>query len=242
MFGSSNDLYLTGGDNYSPYTQRLYHYDGVNLTEVISGNYGYGWRKLWSPDDNLFYIDGRELYQFNKSSGVVSQVLNGTTPATNTIVCGLDANNIIVWRADDFLDSLIIFNGSEWKGYALNVIINSIYSPNNNPNNVFLVGNNGTILHLDLTTGIFQPNVSSQLNIYPNPSNGGEINIDLGSNSKATVVVLNSVGQQVQTISSDGSSGKESLKINGDLPAGVYFIKVKTDAGDYNQKIVVTKN
>jgi len=65
--------------------------------------------------------------------------------------------------------------------------------------------------------------------------------LDFKQNTKATVTVLNSVGQQVQMIISDEFLGKESLKIDGSLAVGVYFIKVSTAAGNYNRKIVITK-
>jgi len=138
---------------------------------------------------------------------------------------------------------LAVYNGSTWKSYFTNCTMNSICSPTNNPNNVFLVGSNGVIVHVDLTTDIPEVDALSQFNVYPNPSNGGDIYIDLDfkQNTKATVAVLNSVGQQVQTIVSDEFLGKESLKIDGSLAVGVYFIKVSTAAGNYNRKIVITK-
>ncbi|MFA7702858.1 MAG: T9SS type A sorting domain-containing protein [Patescibacteria group bacterium] len=242
MWGTSgSNLYFCGQDSYAPYKSRLVHYDGLVFTELKSLDDG-GFTEIWSPDSNIFYIAGNNaVYSYNRINNTIEQVYTGFIQS----LYGFDANNIIIAKVyDAYYDSLVVYNGVSWESFPSDCYVNSIFSPTNNPNSVFLVGRGGCISLLDITTGteVSQPNVSSQLNIYPNPSNGGEINIDLNSNSKATVIVLNSVGQQVQTIFSDGSSGKEPLKINGDLPAGVYFVKVKTDAGDYNQKVIITKN
>jgi hypothetical protein len=240
MFGiASNDLYLVGCDLFSPYIQRMYHYDGSSLSQIVSGNYGYGWFSVWTPDNNLFYIGGRELFRFNKTTNNVDQILDG-----NNNFYGFNANSIIVAKNNDAYDSLVVYNGSVWDRYNFNYHIKSIYSPNNDIHNVFLVGWNGIIFHLDLVSGLPpETNVFSEFKVYPNPSNGGNIHIDLNfkENTRATIVVLNSAGQQVQTIFSGESLGKESFEISSGLPAGIYFVNINTAGGIYSRKIVILK-
>ena len=240
MWGTSgSNLYFCGNDANAPYTARIIHYDGSVFTELknISSVY---FDDIWSPDNNLFYVSsGGGLYLYNKTSNDISLVKSGEINA----FYGFDANNILVSKLEGSYDSLAVYNGSSWTSNIFNCSIHSICSPTNNPNNVFLVGYYGFIFHVDLTTNIPEVEALSQFNVYPNPSNGGDIYIDLDfkQNTKATVTVLNSVGQQVQTIVSDEFLGKESLKIDGSLSVGVYFIKVSTAAGNYNRKIVITK-
>jgi len=240
MWGTSgSDLYFCGNDANAPYTARIIHYDGSGFTELKSLADA-SFTNIWSSDNNLFYVSGGDgLYLYNKTSNDISLIGSGSISA----LYGFDASNILVSKLEGSYDSLAVFNGSIWKSYVTNCAMNSICSPTNNPNNVFLVGDNGVILHVDLTTDIPEVETLSQFNVYPNPSNGGDIYIDLDfkQNTKATVAVLNSVGQQVQTITSNEFLGKESLKIDGGLAVGVYFIKVSTAVGNYNRKIVITK-
>jgi len=244
MWGTSgSNLYFCGNDANAPYTARILHYDGSTFTELknfLGSVPGSRITDIWSPDNNLFYVSNNVdgLYLYNKTSNSLSSVCSGTIKA----IYGFDADNILVSK-DEGYDSLVIYNGLTWESSYFNGNANSICSPTNNPNNVFLVGDGGLIFHLDLTTDIPEIEALSQFNVYPNPSNGGDIYIDLDfkQNTKATVSVLNSVGQQVQMIVSDEFLGKESLKIDGSLATGVYFIKVSTAVGNYNRKIVITK-
>jgi|GEM_PF-2030362 len=239
MSGGSNDLYLTGADFSSPYTRRMFHYDGANLTEVTSANV-HGWYSIWSPDNNIFYMGGGELYRYNKTTNALDQILTG-----NNIFYGFSATNILVTRDANGLgwDSLVFYNGSTWTSSNFGQHIRSIYSPDNNPHNVFFVGAYGSIYHVDITSDVPEIETLSSFNLYPNPSNGSDIHLDLGfkQSTRATIVVLNSLGQEVQNIYSGESLGKESLTIDGSLPAGVYFIRVNTANGNYSRKLLVTK-
>jgi len=239
---NSNDLYLIGRDQYAPYTARMFHYDGVNLVEVFSGAYSFIGFNVYSPDNNLFYIGGGGLYRFNKTSGAVDQIFDGSN-----VVYGFSANNILVAKNNgQFSDSLVIFNGSTWKSYqqSWGNSIQSICSPYNNPNNVFLVGDYGTILHLDLTTGIEESTFApSTFNIYPNPASD-QITIDLVFDKKINtkIELFDLVGKQVKLISEFvGNESKNTIDIS-DLPSGSYFVKVTTEGnGIFTKKLVITK-
>jgi hypothetical protein len=242
---SSSDLYFCGMDTYYPYTNRIIHYDGSVFTELKTftetDNY---FTNIWSPDNNLFYLSGGNgLYCYNKISDDFSLVYSGGI----TSFCGIDANNFMFTTPDvNFTDSLVVYHNGVYKSvYLGGVSISSICAPNNNLRNVFLVGGYGTILHTDLTAGISAEIESLvKFNAYPNPSNGQDVNIELNfeQSTKIEVVVLNSVGQQIETVFSGNSWGKESLKIDKNLPSGIYFVKVTTDNGNScSRKIVVTK-
>lgn len=240
MFGiSSNNLYLTGEDLVYPYTRRMYYYDGSNLTEVINGNYGYGWSQVWSPDDNLFYIGGRELYRFNKTTNAVDQILDG-----NNVLYGFNANNIIVAKNNEWVDSLVIYDGSAWKTYPFGYMVSSICSPTNNPNNVFLVGAYGGISHLDLTTGISeQLQAPNKFDFYPNPASD-QVTIELvfGQRVNIKIELFDLLGKRVKLVDKfEGNEFAATFSVS-DLPSGSYFVKVTTDDGSsFNKKLMISK-
>ena len=247
MWGlSSSDLYFCGGDTYYPYTNRIIHYDGVTFTELknFTGTDAY-FSNIWSPDGNIFYISeiSHALYCYNKTSNNLSVAYSGAIKS----FCGIDANNFLFTTPDiNFYDSLVVYQNGIYKSVYLNGCkIRSICAVNNNLSNVFLVGAGGVILHTDLTAGISSDFESLvKFNAYPNPSNGSDINIELNfeKSTKVEVVVLNSVGQQIETVFSGNYWGKESLKIDKNLSAGIYFVKVTTESGNScSRKIVVTK-
>lgn len=237
---SGSNLYFCGNDLNSPYTARIIHYDGSVFTELKSFT-GTALRNIWSPDNNTFYISGGDaLYVYNKTSNDVSLAYTGATFAFH----GFDANNIVTSKMDGFFDSLMVYNGSDWKSYYLGCAINSAYSPTNNPNNVFLVGDNGVIFHLNLTVGITE-NIAAPLKFstYPNPATG-QVTIDLAFDQKTNIRVdfLNLVGQQVKETSEFvGNELQKTIDLN-DLPSGIYFIKVTTVEGSsFSKKLIITK-
>ncbi len=79
---------------------------------------------------------------------------------------------------------------------------------------------------------------------YPNPFNAVvRINYDVGGNGKVNVSVYNVLGERVGTVADHHASpGRYSVNWDaGDLPSGVYFIRMK--AGDYQQtrKVVLLR-
>lgn len=73
---------------------------------------------------------------------------------------------------------------------------------------------------------------SDQVAIYPNPSSS-KIFINYNQLVISNVEIINSFGQKVQ----EGNDHFESVDISN-LSAGVYFLKIKTDRGFVNKRIV----
>lgn len=64
---------------------------------------------------------------------------------------------------------------------------------------------------------------TEMVNIYPNPSTDGIINIDL-KNTTSKILIFNSFGKIIREIEPEG---KSKIKINTGLNAGLYFLKVE---------------
>ncbi len=73
---------------------------------------------------------------------------------------------------------------------------------------------------------------SERLVIYPNPTNS-TIFLNLNQLVVSKIQVINSIGQNVKTINSDF----ESINIS-DLSSGIYILKIDTELGVKNKKIV----
>ena len=73
---------------------------------------------------------------------------------------------------------------------------------------------------------------SESLVIYPNPTNSS-IFLNLNQLLVSKIQVINSIGQNVKTINSDF----ESINIS-DLSSGIYILKIDTELGVINKKIV----
>ncbi len=231
MCGLSNDIYLTGEDEASPYTRRMFHYDGVNLTEVVSGVYGYGWYDIWSPDNNLFYLGGRELYKFDKTAGTVDQIFDGYNNPF-----GFSANCIIdFWNSGmSNVDSIRIYNGTTWKTLQDPIYsVRDLCSPTNNPNNIFIVSDNGVIRHMVITTGIEETALNpTRFDVYPNPATD-LVTIDLNFDQKTDtkIELFDVVGQRLELISDFGGNEDQITFNVGELPHGLYLIKVTDREG-----------
>ena len=72
------------------------------------------------------------------------------------------------------------------------------------------------------------------LKIYPNPSEGYEVNVELSSESKqkVTCVLLNSVGQEKASDSFDVESGPTKFELNYSMfSAGLYILEISSTDG-----------
>jgi len=105
-------------------------------------------------------------------------------------------------------------------------------------------GNNIFIDNVNLrsgATGIEELVLNGGFSVYPNPVNNElTIDIDMVKAAKATISVVNVVGQQVALpIEESLTSGKNLVKIStSSLVPGIYFLNIATEAGSIQQKFV----
>ena len=84
-------------------------------------------------------------------------------------------------------------------------------------------------------------NSANNSSIYPNPAkNNATVRVDLVSSSKVQIEVLNTVGQVVKTIQSQGQTGANSINVdlNG-LSSGIYFVNIAVDNAHSTKKLVI---
>ena len=74
---------------------------------------------------------------------------------------------------------------------------------------------------------------NSNINIYPNPTNG-LLNINTNENINS-ISIYNIIGKQVLN-----TIDKETINISS-LEDGIYFIDITTEKGIYTQRIILAK-
>ena len=85
----------------------------------------------------------------------------------------------------------------------------------------------------------YNENNTTDFSIFPNPVNGDFFTIQARNNETIQEVELvNILGKSVKRIEFNTAVNSENININK-LNAGIYIVKIKTDAGIGTQKIVI---
>jgi len=109
---------------------------------------------------------------------------------------------------------------------------------------VFCCTDAGVFFCDDYIVGSPEIKIHSNVLIFPNPvSNQTTIEINLAelSNEEISISFLNNQGQKVDEIKVDGNNSNE-ITINwnkGDLPAGIYYLVIKTEEGQISEKFII---
>jgi len=118
----------------------------------------------------------------------------------------------------------------------LNFPITNVRAINNMGEEIAVTGSENTItVNLEnTTTTTHNPDLSQNINIFPNPTSN-TISMTIKDLQAQTVALYNAVGQRVlaRQIKTD-----TQLDVSR-LPSGVYLISIQTDKGVYSQKLVI---
>tara|TARA_B100000809_G_scaffold259873_1_gene305690 strand:+ start:5994 stop:8246 length:2253 start_codon:yes stop_codon:yes gene_type:complete len=123
-----------------------------------------------------------------------------------------------------------------WEG--INSIV-SITDINNDNLLDMVIGNqSGGLTYYDgsVTVGIVEINSITEINLYPNPTNG-IINIDLGNNNlnNATIQIIDLLGKVIQTERT--TSQKTTINL-GKYSKGIYLVKFSNQKGSKVYKVI----
>ena len=89
-------------------------------------------------------------------------------------------------------------------------------------------------------TSSVKPLAGTSLNVYPNPTPDGRLQVELnGYRQTAELVIFNALGQVVFTTTIPAATGPNTQSVNlMHLPSGVYILRVKTVGGLDTRRIV----
>ncbi len=87
------------------------------------------------------------------------------------------------------------------------------------------LANGGALVELPVVVGLDNINLTSKVNLYPNPANS-VLNLELGDLQAETVRLVNILGQEIRTFEVNGMS-TQSLDISG-IQSGTYFLQIST--------------
>jgi hypothetical protein len=189
----------------------------------------------WPHIDNLYMFNG------------TTWLLINTTGLPST----LDVQDIVyyngywyisdkkgVFRSDDCINWLPVQNNTNlymgMQGTSIQFI----------NDNIFLGTRANSSWTADLTAGLDNTELISNINIYPNPCNS-DFTIELNANNtNATVIeIFNLNGQKMfGKIYSDINKGNNKINVkSNNMPVGIYLIKINNGTEQYTHKLVITK-
>ncbi len=93
---------------------------------------------------------------------------------------------------------------------------------------------------LEQTVGLVEKHIKDKLLIYPNPSQGNFTLSGLKLTGDVRLEIYNYSGQLLFVKQYVGSK-KENLQVAASLKSGMYFIKVKDDAGTFYERLIIGK-
>jgi len=92
-----------------------------------------------------------------------------------------------------------------------------------------------SILVVDLTTNVVNPELRDKVKVFPNPVDE-DLNIDLGTLIGNQVEIFNAIGQLVLRKEMNGS--EDRIKVDA-LASGLYFVNIHTDKGIANKRVII---
>lgn len=134
---------------------------------------------------------------------------------------------------------------ADWRADTVNL---DSYAGNGNVLIKFkAISANGNNLYLDdvnlqFVTGINQPDISNEVDVYPNPSDGIiNLNLDFDGTHNVTVNVYNSLGELVAAKDIGSTSGGLYTMNLSTLASGNYVVQVLSEKGSTLRKITINK-
>lgn len=100
--------------------------------------------------------------------------------------------------------------------------------------NEAVVTNTTTNVYRGVVAGIDEKKTTSEINVFPNPSNG-IFNVKFSKEMNATIEVYNLLGETVLVSKTQNAISQIDLS---QQPKGVYIIKVTTDQESFNQRLI----
>ena len=92
---------------------------------------------------------------------------------------------------------------------------------------------------IDLTVGVEMPEYLTNLDIFPNPSNGKfTIDLQFEVTQTATIQVLNTLGQEMYQFTDTQSRFLQTTDMN-EAAAGTYFVVIRTESGRVVRRVVL---
>jgi photosystem II stability/assembly factor-like uncharacterized protein len=180
---------------------------GMDIYKTTDG--GNTWNIQTNPNPTL-------LYSVFFTSNTVGYAVGGNGLANGEIIKTIDGG--INW-------TLSLANTYTYGG---------IHFPNSGTG--YVCGTGGAIFKLSTTTEIENNSLTSQLNVYPNPSNG-IFTIQLSAEQqKSAISVYDILGNNIMEKATDGI---ENYKIDiSNQSKGMYYIKVESEKSIHIQKVI----
>ena len=207
----------------------------------------------WILSDNI-YIENNSTLKFSVAVTNYNSVLQGDTMGSDDALlvkistdCGTSWSNLMVLNSQSALSNSLTQKTISLSSYAGQEVKIAFVATDGSIDNT-----NDYDLHLDdivvsstNITGIRQ--VESReldMNVYPNPTNAGNINMNVtaGSREEFLVVLLDIFGNMLYSkiaITSDDGHVTKAINPGADLPKGVYYVVGYFSDKSISKKLVI---
>lgn len=231
---NSNDLWLAGfyWDGTTE-AGHIYHFNGSNMEDKITVP-NEQFFCLVPIDDQYFLVFGlRHVYMYNTVANSISTVytipyfmMSGVTQAYS-----VSDNKIIATNGES-----AIFNYfNQWSSENQYLWGNDAWSPPGDENHVFIGGNNGRIILWDGVISGMDENITTQVDIYPNPVKD---NISIKKHSTCYEVIISIYNIQGKLLTQQNILNDMTEIDFSSLASGIYIIKMIGTNINITKKII----
>lgn len=195
-----------------------------------------------SACESFVWIDG---ITYTESNSTATQLLTSTFGCDSLVTLDLTITtvDVSVTNTDPSLTATATPATYRWlncdNGFAvIPAATSAVFTATANGNYAVEVTQNGCVdtssCYTIATVGVTHDNPFAAFRFYPNPSNG-KIYLDVGDLKNVSVTIRNIVGQSIF----QQSQINETIQIDLQQPAGVYFITVKHQLYEQVYKLII---
>lgn len=183
----------------------------------------------------LYVVEDNVKHGSRSIDGVVRQLPLTGFGQTGTIPSTVNPGDVFVEQFSFTLDAGIDINDMRLVGALVR------YDDNYKRNEVLNVAAAGPDNGVSAAAPIEE---SRSLGVFPNPASGiGAISVEFHKATQANFSIYNMQGQLVQVMKEARfTPGEHKVWFNAaDLPAGAYFIRVESELGQFNEKLIISR-
>jgi hypothetical protein len=215
-----NDLFVATEDIVSFTYGNLFKYDGTNFTQINlpSGHRLQNQLNMAVVGNNL-YVATEDIVNFTYGNLIKINYVSDITTSTSGITISAN-NSSATYKWLDCDNNYSIIPGE----------ISQSFTPSSNGNYAVELTENGcvdTTACVSISTvGIVENSFGDELEVYPNPTNGG-LSINLGSSYENAQVIITDISGKL--IESKNIIQTEVINLSIQEPAGIYLVSVQSD-------------
>ncbi len=162
-------------------------------------------------------------------------------PLTTTFRGSTGMHSFVFAGLESFPASTGIFLKDNWNGRFENITLNTTYSFDVNPANAEMSNRFEIVFANDAVTSTNEALKGLGVKIYPNPTNGQQVTLQVSGDLKsaAKILVTDVLGKVVMTTDMNLSANNNRKVIDFNLASGLYSVQVITQDRSVTEKLII---